>query len=405
MKLILVNPNPLPSPDPESLQFLQTAVALAKNNIDVYFIVSKGLSESVETYYNLQIPRNLHLYLLPCFKIQYAKMRISSNLPFFFLSLFKMLDIIKKQKINAIVVRNLKLGYFLLGWGHILNLPSLFFETHEIFTMSFREEMSRKGIKSHKKEYKIEKMERFVYKTANGIICITGQLSRIIKEQFAIKGPVLIAPDGVNLEFFHGNKELLCHKRDSRGIKTILYIGSLHHWKGIDVLLKTMQYLNNDVKLLIVGGNSEVIRRYQILADELNISNRVHFEGFVSPSCRFNYFSKADICVLPLKPVNIASYCTSPLKLFEYMASKKPIIASDLPAIREILFHNTNSILVPPDDPKALADGIRCLLENPALREKLGEQAATDVHEYTWDKRAEKIISFIQSCGGSRCAE
>jgi glycosyltransferase involved in cell wall biosynthesis len=98
-----------------------------------------------------------------------------------------------------------------------------------------------------------------------------------------------------------------------------------------------------------------------------------------------------------LKPVHIASYFTSPLKLFEYMASGKPIVASDLPAIREVLSHNTNSILVPPDNPEALAGGVRYILENPAMGEKIARQAAVDVLSYTWDERTKKIMDFIRS--------
>jgi len=396
MRLILINANPLPSPDPESLQFIQAAAAIAKIS-EVHFISSRGLSESVETYYDLHMSNNLHLHFLPGLKVRSEKIRISSHLPFFILSLLNTLNITRKQKIDAIIIRNLKLGYFLLKCRSFVRLPPILFETHEIFTMSFRDEMTIKGIGSHKKEHKIEKMEGFVYKNADGIICITSHLARIIKERFVIKGPILVVPDGINFEHFHQNKEPLHYNHGSHKTNTILYIGSLHHWKGIDVLLKSMQYLNNDVKLIIVGGTPETINRYQTLAEKLNINHRVRFEGFIPPNKRFDYFSKVDICVLPLKKFSISSYFTSPLKLFEYMASKKPIVASDLPAIREILSNNVNAILVAPDDPKALSEGISRLLSNHELALRLSHQASLDVMEYTWDKRAERIKKFIES--------
>jgi glycosyltransferase involved in cell wall biosynthesis len=395
MRLILINSNPLPSSDTESLQFIQSATALTKIS-EVYLIARKGISESVETYYKMSIPENLYVHLLPGLKVKIKKVRISSNIPFFLLSLFRILNIIRRQKITAIIVRNLKIGYFLLKCRRLLSMPPIIFESHEIFTMSFRDEMARRGIKYHKKGHKIEKMERFVYKNADGIICMTGQIAKIIKEQFVSRGHILVAPNGVDLEHFCQNKEPL-HNHGFYKTNTILYIGSLHYWKGIDVLLKSMQYLNNDVKLIIVGGTPEAINRYQTLADELNISHRVRFEGFVPPDKRFNFFSRADVCVLPLRCVSLASYSTSPLKLFEYMAAGKPIVASDLPAIREILSNNVNAVLVAPDDPNALSEGISRLLSNHELALRLSQQASLDVMEYTWDKRAERIKKFIES--------
>jgi glycosyltransferase involved in cell wall biosynthesis len=87
----------------------------------------------------------------------------------------------------------------------------------------------------------------------------------------------------------------------------------------------------------------------------------------------------------------------SPLKIFEYMASKRPIIATNLPSLREILVDGENAILVPPGSPGALAGAIKRLSGDNALCAKLAENAYLDVSEkYTWKMRAEKIISFIK---------
>jgi len=84
----------------------------------------------------------------------------------------------------------------------------------------------------------------------------------------------------------------------------------------------------------------------------------------------------------------------SPLKMFEYMASKRPIIASGLPSIREILNEN-NAVLVRPGDYKDLADGIEKVIINKELSGRLAEQAFKDAQEYSWEKRAERILDFI----------
>ena len=76
------------------------------------------------------------------------------------------------------------------------------------------------------------------------------------------------------------------------------------------------------------------------------------------------------------------------------MASKRPIVASDLPSIREIL-NEENAVLVEPNNPEALAEGIKKILQNPELADKISKQAFRDVQNYTWQKRAQKILGFI----------
>ena len=91
---------------------------------------------------------------------------------------------------------------------------------------------------------------------------------------------------------------------------------------------------------------------------------------------------------------DISKYYTSPMKLFEYMAVGRPIVASHIPSIAEIL-NEENSVLVKPDDPEALARGIRFVLENNEFAEKISSQAYIDVQKYTWEARAKLISDFI----------
>jgi glycosyltransferase involved in cell wall biosynthesis len=84
----------------------------------------------------------------------------------------------------------------------------------------------------------------------------------------------------------------------------------------------------------------------------------------------------------------------SPLKMFEYMASQRPVISSDLPSVRDV-FNEKNCVFCRPDDPADLAKKIAMILAKPDLAEKISQQAYQDVKFYTWEKRAAKIINFI----------
>ncbi len=107
------------------------------------------------------------------------------------------------------------------------------------------------------------------------------------------------------------------------------------------------------------------------------------------------YQKACDALLMPFPFTKHYAYYMSPLKMFEYMASKRPIIASDLPSIREILNKN-NSILVQPDDFNDLSDGVDRIIINKELSRRLAEQAFKDVQEYSWMKRVNRILNFIK---------
>ena len=103
----------------------------------------------------------------------------------------------------------------------------------------------------------------------------------------------------------------------------------------------------------------------------------------------------ADVLVIPFPNKPHYAFYASPLKLFEYMASGRPIIASDLPALREVL-NDKNALFFRPEDTTDLARAVKMLKSSPMLGYHLSRQALADVKEYTWGKRAKKILEFIK---------
>jgi len=96
----------------------------------------------------------------------------------------------------------------------------------------------------------------------------------------------------------------------------------------------------------------------------------------------------------------MARHFTSPLKLFEAMAAGRPIVASDLPSVREVLEDGVHALLVPADDPHALAAAIRKLDSDEDLRKRLARAAGDKVRQYSWDERARKILRLLEeACG------
>ena len=228
------------------------------------------------------------------------------------------------------------------------------------------------------------------FKRAKMIVSIT----RGLKDLFAEKGispeKILVAPDGVDLEQFD-IRETGDDCRKKLGLpldkKIVLYAGHLYGWKGTQVLADASQYLPEDAEIYFVGGTSEDVRKFKIQ----NSRYSIHAIG-QRPHSEIPYWlAAADVLVLPNSgKEDISKYWTSPMKMFEYMASKRPIVASDLPSIREIL-NEENAVLVEPDNPEKLAEGINIVLQNPQLSDRISTKAAFDVQEYTWSKRAKNI--------------
>jgi glycosyltransferase involved in cell wall biosynthesis len=142
---------------------------------------------------------------------------------------------------------------------------------------------------------------------------------------------------------------------------------------------------------LLVGGRQDDVERMRRTVKENDWRN-IEVVGHVSPSEVPFYQVAADILVLPNSAqAEISRSYTSPLKLFEYMAAERPIIASDLPSLREVL-NEDNALLVTPDDANALAAALRQLLADPALGQRLAHHARRDVEAYSWRARAEQIL-------------
>jgi glycosyltransferase involved in cell wall biosynthesis len=122
----------------------------------------------------------------------------------------------------------------------------------------------------------------------------------------------------------------------------------------------------------------------------------VRFVPHLAPSRIPGVVAAASALVLPSSGATaIGRIYTSPMKLFEYMASGRPIVASDLPSLREVLAHEHNALLAPADDAEALAAALRRLLADPVLSSRLADRALADVEHYTWRGRTAGILNFL----------
>lgn len=242
----------------------------------------------------------------------------------------------------------------------------------------------------------IKKLNLFLWNQARKIVVLT----RYLKEELVAEGinedKISIEPDGVDLkdfDFLIDKIKLRAELKLPVDKKIVLYAGSfyLYDWKGVDILLEAEKYFAKDVALVLVGGSEQELSDLS----KAGLSANVILRGRVSHSLIPRYLKCADILVLPNKTgsPNSEKY-TSPLKLFEYMASGVPIVASDLPSLRAVL-NEENAFLVKPNDSACLGSGINELLTKRELAESLKRQASIDILKYSWDKRAASILENL----------
>ena len=143
-----------------------------------------------------------------------------------------------------------------------------------------------------------------------------------------------------------------------------------------------------------MGGTEYDISRFKKKSEEIGLINAV-FLGYKSHNEIPQYLKAADCAILTgKKSESISGKYTSPLKMFEYMASGCPIVAQDLPSFREVL-NEENSLIVSAEDSKALAEGINEVFNNAELAARISRKALEDVQKYTWPKRVRKIIRLF----------
>lgn len=237
---------------------------------------------------------------------------------------------------------------------------------------------------------------KFLMNKSGKVITITNGLKEIFLKNNWPENKILVAPDGVDLARFDVKidkiqaREKLNFPFDK---KIALYCGSLYlyDWKGVDVFLAAAEISREDYLAVLVGGEPGEMAKIK----EAHSGNNILLVGRQRHEDIHYYLKSADVLVLPNKSGDkMSEKYTSPLKLFEYMASRRPIVASDLPSIREILNEN-NCVFFEPDNSKNLADKIKSVLRDNRLTEKVVEQAYGDVKQYAWEKRARNIIDFI----------
>ena len=237
---------------------------------------------------------------------------------------------------------------------------------------------------------------RFVLKVSNVIVVISEGLKKLLVRQGADEKKIILARDGVDLDefnrYFEDKRSFLFSKFNlKQGTKIVLYTGHLYSWKGVDTLELSAKLLPEDIVIVCIGGTEHERMDYE---KRVGAGSKIFFLENQPYNTMPDYMKASDALIIPNSGKSIISReYTSPLKLFMYMASGRPVIASDLPSIREIVDENMVTFFEP-DSPGSCVSAIINSLNDSDSEKKL-DLLAKEVKNYTWSNRVKYIINNL----------
>jgi glycosyltransferase involved in cell wall biosynthesis len=384
MRLLYIDPHPVPDTCPEAMQILQTVDGLAQIGCEVILATPQPRS-GCRAEQVLGRPAHEGIVFRHLSDLRGHRWLPLRSGRLFYRAACRLVG--ELDGIDGILVRNLKLAEALLG---LPKRPPIVFETHEVFARTFAEDRPQPAWKDRRKLAALRRREGGVYARSDGIAALTQWLLDDLREEYGVATPGVVVPDGVDL----AAARAVTAKPAWSDPPELLYLGSLHPWKGVGRLLEALPGIAGAC-LLVAGGPPARIAELERQAAALGVAGRVRFLGSVPPERRFQVIADADVCLLPLTDTSIGSRYTSPLKLFEYMAAGKPIVAADVPALRSVITDGVDGVLAPVDDGHGLATAINGLLANPAGAVALGVAARRRAGDFSWTARADVIQSFF----------
>ncbi|MGJ5675228.1 MAG: glycosyltransferase family 4 protein [Nostochopsis sp.] len=172
----------------------------------------------------------------------------------------------------------------------------------------------------------------------------------------------------------------------------VIYSGALRQFKGIDILIEVAKQLAN-IEFVCAGGDKKEVAYYQELAQQKQVDN-IGFLGYILHEDLASLLQAADVLVHPHCSGAAATF-TSPMKLFDYLASGNPIVATEIPSLME--FKNTNAIAAwcEPDNPSKFAEALKQVLEKYPRKVTGYPEILEFVKQFSWENRAVKILSYV----------
>jgi glycosyltransferase involved in cell wall biosynthesis len=241
-------------------------------------------------------------------------------------------------------------------------------------------------------------MERVSVRSANIVAAVSDRAAEMAREAGAPPERVVVSPNAVDAARII---ELASAEDSARAdrARTIGWVGSFGPWHGAEYAVRALARLPDDVRLRMIGDGVEraAVRE---LAGNLGLDGRIDWVGSLAHEEAVRALSGCDVLIAPTVPAGERPFIGSPTKLFEYMAIGRPIVATRLEQIAQVMDDGETGLLVEPEDVSELVEAIERLLADPGLGERLGAAAREEaVNLHTWDLRARGLLAALEERG------
>lgn len=379
MKILFIANARMPTEKAHGIQIAKMCEAFAGAGADVELVVPRRFNKiksNIFSYYDVK--KNFLVRKLPC------------------------VDLIPFSPLLGAVAYALEIHTFAkFVWWHVVlrhrkDRPLVY--GRDLWAIGFLPSRCKKIYEAHRLPKNPGWFFRRLISRVDAFVTITEGLKDDLVKMGVSPNDIFVAPDAVDLAMFDiRDRQEDCrnelHLPTDRQI--VMYTGHLYDWKGAETLLDAASMCPEKL-FVFVGGTENDAKKFEKAISDKAIKNVL----LVKHTAHRNipkYLKAADLLVLPNSATEvISSRYTSPLKLFEYMAARRPIVASDLPSIREILNESTATFFTP-DNGHSLTNALNMVFMHAEESAQKADRAFELVKEYTWHKRAERILNFLKS--------
>jgi glycosyltransferase involved in cell wall biosynthesis len=266
----------------------------------------------------------------------------------------------------------------------------LVYDSHELYIRSYGNKSFGEKVYSY--------LENKLIKKADGIITVNPMIGERLRKQYKlINAPTII----MNCPYLKIGMEYNIDDRSIRQFRAkysylILFQGVIRKGLGLENLIKSMKYLDDEYGLLILG-DGPVYKELRDLTDHLNLNHRIYFAGMIELRKLPIYTKIADLGVIYPDNSNLSHYYMSPNKLFEYIHGNLPVIVSDFPFNREVIVRYNVGILTNEISPKDFAHEIALICENRTKYNILKQNTEMAKKELNWESEEKKLLNLYSN--------
>ena len=241
-------------------------------------------------------------------------------------------------------------------------------------------------------------VERRIWRNADLSIVVSESLRSLLQNAGARPERLHVLPNAANPHLFHGalDGQPLRERLNINGRFVVGFVGMFRPWHGIDLLISALEDLRRaglPVHLLLVG-DGQLRQQFEAEVRKKGLQEAVTFAGGVSHQDVPEYLAAMDVAVAPYPALDDFYY--SPIKLYEYMAAGRAVVASRVGQVAEIIEDGVTGLLFDPGDRTGLVNCLRRLQNDVALRHELGTKASAACSDHTWDRNATRVLDWVE---------